>query len=87
MAGGKRGAPVGNQNALKHGRSTAAKRAERLAEAQERQRKSDEWCAAQPKVNYQRVIEELEKERAGLRRFSAHFPTDRHPSNSSEKPD
>ena len=59
----KRGGQPGNTNAVTHGRYSAEYRAQRVAEWKERQRQSDEWCAAQPKVNYQKIIDALEKER------------------------
>ena len=51
----KRGAPLGNQNALKHGRYSPRVKAERLAAVQaafkEKQKRSDEWIKSQPKTD------------------------------------
>jgi hypothetical protein len=59
---------VGNQNAVNHGRYTAAARAARearwavwRAEWQERERRSALWIAAQPKTDYGRIIDELKR--------------------------
>jgi hypothetical protein len=50
----KRGAPIGNRNAMKHGRYSPRVRAARWAEGQaerdEARRKADEWTASAPKV-------------------------------------
>jgi hypothetical protein len=44
MKGRKKGGQAGNLNAIKHGRFSVAKRAERRAASQERQRRSkEEW--------------------------------------------
>jgi hypothetical protein len=58
---------AGHQNALKHGRYTAAAKAERAAwwetfktEWREQELRSALWVAEQPKINYQRIIDELE---------------------------
>ena len=59
----KRGAPIGNKNAQKHGRYTAAGRAARLAALKaafkEQQRRSDEWIGAVPVTDYDAICDEL----------------------------
>ena len=59
----KRGAPLGNQNALKHGRYSPRIKAERLAVVQaafkEKQKRSDEWIQSQPKTDYDAICHGL----------------------------
>lgn len=59
----KRGAPLGNQNALKHGRYSPRIKAERLAVVQaafrEKQRRSDEWIQSQPKTDYAAICDAI----------------------------
>ena len=59
----KRGAPLGNQNALKHGRYSPRVKAERLAAVQaafkEKQKRSDEWIKSQPKTDYAAICDAI----------------------------
>ena len=59
----KRGAPLGNQNALKHGRYSPRIKAERLAAVQaafkEKQKRSDEWIKSQPKTDYVAICDAI----------------------------
>lgn len=57
----KRGAPFGNQNAVTHGLFSRAVREQRLAETAERRRRSAEWEAAQPQVDYAKHLAEIEQ--------------------------
>ena len=59
----KPGAPIGNANALKHGRYSKPLRAARLAALQaavkERQQRLDEWIATVPQTDYDGICERL----------------------------
>jgi hypothetical protein len=59
----KRGAQLGNKNAMKHGRYSVPLRAARLAAVRaafkERQRLSDEWIKTAPKTDYAAIVEGL----------------------------
>ena len=59
---------VGNQNAVKHGRYTAAAKAARwarLKEIREEERRAHaEWIKTIPKTDYGKLIDELKRERA-----------------------
>lgn len=63
----KRGGQPENFNALKHGRRSARKRAERRAAvqvtAQERRRLEAEWAASVPKTDYEAIVEKLNQVR------------------------
>jgi hypothetical protein len=59
MQGRKRGGQPGNQNAVTHGRHSAAGRAERKAAADERQRRSDEWTRSAPRTDYGAICDTI----------------------------
>jgi hypothetical protein len=59
---------AGHQNALKHGRCTAAARAEREAwwehfktEWKEHELRSAEWIASRPQTDYHAICDELDR--------------------------
>src|SRR6516225_4741389 len=59
----KPGAPIGNKNALRHGRYGAPLRAARLAALQaavtERQQRLDEWITTVKPIDYDAICDEL----------------------------
>jgi hypothetical protein len=65
MIARKRGGQRGNQNAVKHGRFSAAGRAARrkamLAMYEESRRKSDEWLKSCPHTDYGVIVDRLKE--------------------------
>lgn len=59
------GAPAGAANGnYRHGRHSAERRAQRRAEAAERNRRSNEWAATVPKIDYAKICAQLDALRA-----------------------
>jgi hypothetical protein len=59
-----KGAQLGNQNAVTHGRYSAETRAQRLAQAGQRRTASDEWMAKIPTWDWHATCAEIEKSAA-----------------------
>jgi len=55
----KRGGQPGNSNAVTHGRYSAPRRAEQLAAAKERWRRSQEWQATIPQTDYGAICDSI----------------------------
>ena len=60
----KRGAQLGNRNAVTHGQYSAEARAQRLAQAAQRRTASDEWMAKIPTWNWHATCAEIERSAA-----------------------
>jgi hypothetical protein len=60
------GAAIGNQNAIKHGRSSAAYREAMKIADEEEMKLHQEWLKSRPKTNYRAVCDSLKKERRRL---------------------
>ena len=76
----RRGAPIGNFNALKHGRRSprlrAVRAAERRAEAAEDQKRFEAWVAPREqayRAQHARIIAEIERERAERAKTEPHL--------------
>ena len=64
----KRGGQPGNENALKHGRYSPRRRAERrarhVAEFEEKQRKAAAWMASMPITDYGAICDAIAADKA-----------------------
>lgn len=74
MLSRKPGGQPGNENAMKHGRFSVKKRAERRAKRQvidaERQRQHAEWMAKMPKTDYGRICAKIASAGSGFEKRS-----------------
>jgi hypothetical protein len=61
MATRKRGGQPGNTNAVTHGGFSAATRAQRKAEFEEAQAKSQAWMAQVPRWNWEAIVKDIRR--------------------------